>query len=438
MKIFKYETNKAKNEFLKCETIKPYAYKDSYEFNVINVHSDYRYQDFLGFGGAVTQSAGITYMQLNDDLKKEFIASYFIDNSYSLIRIPLGSCDFAEESYSYSYKKDLSDFSIEEDYKHIIPLLQDILIEKPNVQFLASPWSPPKFMKSNKMLSLGGKLKKEFYETYAKYITKYILAYREIGIIISYLTIQNEANAAQIWESCQFSYEEECDFVDNYLIKEFKKHKINTRILTYDHNKEKLLTRAESTINKTKNIDGIAYHYYTGDHFEDLNLATNLFDNKLFIHTEGCVGYSNFKEEDQVLNAEIYAHDILGDLKNGSNGYIDWNILLNHKGGPNHKLNYCDSPIMENKEKNRLIYNLSYHYIKHFSNFILKGNYRIATSSFNSNIETVAFRDINDNVSVVLLNRSNDNYKYNLNIDNNFVIKDEIKAHSIITYRINK
>lgn len=208
------------------------------------------------------------------------------------------------------------------------------------MKFLASPWSPPKFMKNTRMLTFGGKLRKEYRKTYAEYLVKYIKEFEKIGINIEYITVQNEPLAVQTWESCIYSPEEEIDFAVNYLYPEFQKNKVKTKIFIWDQNKEKLLNRAIRELSNERNkekISGLAFHWYTGDHFENIEICRQMFPQLLLFHTEGCTGFSNFNKDEEVKNAEIYAHDILGDLNAGVNAYMDWNLILDNKGGPNHK-----------------------------------------------------------------------------------------------------
>lgn len=337
MNITKIETNYKRNLFWKETEIKPSKYSNKIENKVINIYPDILYNDIIGFGAALTESACVTLNQSNEEVQRKILEEYFSENNftYNLCRLQIGSSDFSQKSYDYAVKKDLSDFSIEKEKKDIIPIIKKILKINPKIKFLASPWSPPKFMKTNNMRILGGKLKKEYYLLWAEYLAKFILAYKEEKINIDFITIQNEPNATQVWESCIYSADEEIDFAVNYLYKVFNRYNISTKILIWDHNKEKLLTRVLEEIkdNKALNvIDGFAFHWYTGDHFENIRILKELFPNKLLIHTEGCTGYSNYRKEDEVNNAEIYAHDILGDLNSGVNGYIDWNLVLNHKG----------------------------------------------------------------------------------------------------------
>ncbi len=438
MEIKKIETNYKRNMFFHETKVKSKAYQEKLENQIINIYPEITYQTILGFGGAFTEATGVSIKKLPSEKQEKVIKEYFSKDglNYSVGRLPIGSSDFSLNSYSYSNKPDLSDFSIEKDKDYIIQIVQSAQKLNSNIQFLASPWSPPKFMKSNKMLVLGGKLLEKYNQTFANYLVKYINFYKNEGININYITVQNEPNALQIWESCLYSAKEEANFAINYLFPTFKTNNINTKILIWDHNKEKLFTRAMQELNNNQALEaisGIAFHWYTGDHFENISLTHDAFPGKLLIHTEGCTGYSKFNPNDEVKNAEIYGHDILGDLNSGINAYIDWNMVLDNKGGPNHKLNYCNSPIMINKENNDYIKNLTFYYIGHFSKYIYPGAKRIAFSKFTNNIEVTAFKNPDTSIAIVLLNRNDFNVEYNLCI-NDIVMHDNLDSHAIVSY----
>lgn len=440
MKIQKYETNFKRNLFWNESTISTKKYSEKLENKVINIYPSINYQEIIGFGGAFTESAGYAYSKLSDFKKAELINDYFSQSglNYSMGRLPIGSCDFSLNSYSYSKKADLSDFSIDRDKKYLLPFLQAALNQR-QLKLLASPWSPPSFMKSNRMLKLGGKLLRKYNQNWAEYLVKYIQSYESENIHINYMTVQNESNATQIWESCLYSAEEEANFATNCLYYAFVKNNIDTQILIWDHNKEKLFSRAMSELNSNASkqaISGFAFHWYSGDHFENIKLTHEAFPDKLLFHTEGCTGFSHFRKEDEIQNGEIYAHDILGDLNAGINAFIDWNLLLDHKGGPNHKLNYCNSPIMLNDDSSDYIKNLTYYYIGHFSRFIKPGAKRIAFSRYDDRIEVTAFINVDGSIAIVLLNRNDWNFEYNLCINDN-VIHDNLDSHAIVTLLIN-
>ena len=155
MKILKYETNYKRNLFLhKYNFIHVQSYSEKIENDVINIYLNLTFQTFFGFGGAFTESSGYAYSQLPQNKKDDFINEYFSKSglNYSFGRLPIGSSDFSLESYSYSTQDDLKDFSIEHDQKYILPLVKAATKVNDNITFLASPWSPPAFMKSNKKL----------------------------------------------------------------------------------------------------------------------------------------------------------------------------------------------------------------------------------------------------------------------------------------------
>lgn len=442
MNVTKIETNIKRNMFLnKTSKIKMHDITNKLETQRINIYSEIKFQEILGFGGALTSSSGYVLSSIDENLSNKIIEEYFSPAglNYCFCRLPIGSSDFSQKSYSYSYKKDLSDFNIEKDEQYIIPFIKKAQKQCDTLQFLATPWSPPSFMKNNKTLKFGGKLLDKYKNLYANYLIKYIQEYKKNNIDINYITTQNEPNAMQVWESCIYSAKEEAEFIKNYLYPKLKEQNLSTKILIWDHNKDNILYRVLDTISDSEinsYISGFAFHWYTGTHFENIKLLHDLFPNKLIFQTEGCTGYSNFKPEDELFNAELYASEIIGDLNSGTNTFIDWNIVLDYNGGPNHKRNYCNSPIMINKEKSDYIKTPSFYYIAQFSKYIKPGARKIAFSRFTEKLDVIAFQNPNNSVIIVLLNRNDYNIEYNLCFKNQF-IHDNMDSHAIVTFIIN-
>lgn len=243
--------------------------------------------------GALTGSSCYNLSTCNEQISNEILDEYFLENgiNYNFCRLSIASSDFSLNSYSYSNKTDLSDFSISEDMKYVVPIIKKAQKRNKSLKFLASPWSPPSFMKNNESLLNGGTLLPDSKKLYANYLLKYIQAYQKENINIDYMTIQNEPNAVQTWESCIYSPSQEMDLLANYIYPELKKHNINTKLLIWDHNKDKILDRILNSFKfdgAFKKVSGIAFHWYTGDHFENIELLRKMFPNKLLIHTEGC------------------------------------------------------------------------------------------------------------------------------------------------------
>lgn len=338
MKIKKYETNFKDHLYLAPKNIGEF-FEDinGLETELINLYPTFSYQEFHGFGGAFTESAGYSLSKLPKGKQEHAISEYFSSDglNYSFCRTHLNSCDFSLGNYAYLENDTMSNFSINRDKQYLIPMIKNAFTYNPNIKLLASPWSPPKFMKTNHTMNHGGKLKEEYKQMWADYIVEYIKAYQKEGIQITYLSVQNEPKASQIWESCLYDAKEEAEFVTLYLHPAFEKNYIHTKILIWDHNKERVLERAQEVLTKqnARNyVSGIAFHWYSGDHFESLQMVKELYPEKLLIHTEGCVGYSRFKKKEEVKNAEIYAHSIIGDMNHGVNAFIDWNMILDYHG----------------------------------------------------------------------------------------------------------
>ena len=307
--------------------------------NLIILYPEILYQSILGFGGAFTESSSYLICQFKEKIQNEFIKDYFSEDglAYNFARIHINSSDFALETYSYldNKNKDLSKFDMSRDEKYIIPAINLAQNINSNIQFIASPWSPPAFMKDNNSMYNGGKLLNTYKQLWADYLVKYIQEYEKNNIEINYITVQNEPDTSREWESCNYSAKDETSFIENYLFPTFKFYKLKTKILVWDHNKERIIYRINDMYknpNISNLINGVAYHYYTGDHFNNLRLLKNLCPELLLIHTEGSTPYAKPNKKDELTNAEIYAHDIIGDLNNGSNAYIDSNLVLDSNG----------------------------------------------------------------------------------------------------------
>lgn len=441
MNIIKFETNLKQNSLMKKSEISNINNDlGGLENNLIIIYPDIKYQEILGFGGAFTEAAGYSLSKLSTSLQEKLIKDYFSEQglNYTLCRTHINSCDFCLDTYAYSNNESLSDFSIDRDKKYIIPMIKSALKINPNINLVSTPWSPPAFMKDNNNMKNGGKLLDKYKSLWADYLVKYLEEYKKQGINIKYLTIQNEPNAAQPWESCNFTAIEEKDMIKNYISPTFKKNNIQTKLLIWDHNKERLIYRSQEIFSDSTVKDmvaGIGYHYYSGDHFENVKLFNEIYKDKLIIHTEGCTGYEKCwlkKRQRRVPNAEIYAHDIIGDLNSGANGYIDWSMVLDYNGGPTHINNSCNAPIMLNKRMDDYEKSLSYYYIGHFSRFIKPGAKRIAFSKYTSELEITAFINTDNSIVVVILNRSDDCRNFNLCV-NKKIYSDNIKSHSVIT-----
>lgn len=408
---------------------------------VVNIYPQITRGKVDGFGGAFTEASAYNYSRLSKEKQKEVIEGYFGEKGlrYNMGRIHINSCDFGLGNYTYVEEGDdaLSTFSIEHDKELIIPFIKDAMnAGRSEIAFLASPWSPPPFMKTNGEMNNGGSLKKEYYQAWAEYFAKYIKAYEAEGIKIGSVTVQNEPEATQTWDSCIYTAEEEREFVRNHLGPVFEREGLShIRIFIWDHNKEALYDRVSVTLadEKTREyVSGIAVHWYTGDHFEAISLVKEEYPDKEVYFTEGCVEYSRFADSDEVQKAEMYAHDILGNLNAGISGSLDWNLLLDELGGPNHVGNFCAAPMMCNTREDTLEKRLPYYYIGHFSRYIKAGAKKMASTKYTDRLEVTAFLNPDGERVIVMLNKTDTAVKVFLR-ENGEGNMFQIEPHSIIT-----
>lgn len=391
--------------------------------HVVNIYPEVRYQKIRGFGGAFTEAAAHNYAMMSSKRKQEIQKAYFSEKglNYNLGRLHMNSCDFALGNYTYIEEGDdkLESFDISHDTEEIIPFINEAQKNAANqMEFLMSPWSPPAFMKTNNDMNHGGTLKREYYKAWADYYVKFIQEYAKQGIKIGYITVQNEPEAVQTWDSCTYSAEEESDFVSGYLGPALEKAGLlEVKIFVWDHNKEEGYARMKAVIadsDTRKYVSGTAMHWYTGDHFEAIELILKQYPEMEVFFTEGCVEYSRFADSGEIDKAEMYAHDILGNLNAGISASIDWNLLLDEKGGPNHVGNFCAAPIMCDSKNDTFEKRLSYYYIGHFSRYIKPGAVRIGYTRYTDKIEVTAFSNPDGQRVAVLLNKSKDDVEVTL------------------------
>lgn len=135
----------------------------------IAVDESRTYQRMVGFGASFTDSsAWLVGTRLPSDERDSAMRELFSPTDgigLSFVRQPMGASDFAVEG-NYSYDDmpagrtdpQLEHFSVEHDEAYILPLLRDTLELNPELTYMASPWSPPGWMKTSDSM-VGGTLR---------------------------------------------------------------------------------------------------------------------------------------------------------------------------------------------------------------------------------------------------------------------------------------
>eukprot|EP00537_Pseudo-nitzschia_pungens_P013130 CAMPEP_0172386720 /NCGR_PEP_ID=MMETSP1061-20121228/4183_1 /TAXON_ID=37318 /ORGANISM="Pseudo-nitzschia pungens, Strain cf. pungens" /LENGTH=875 /DNA_ID=CAMNT_0013116169 /DNA_START=116 /DNA_END=2743 /DNA_ORIENTATION=- len=255
----------------------------------------------------------------------------------------------------------------------------------------ASPWSPPSWMKSPhakddiaagrvhasgmtgstlpSCLREGTGPDSKYAKAWALYFSKFVTAYRKRGVPLKAVTVQNEPEFPAPWEACSYTPETEADFVGYHLGPQLAKDHPDVRIFMFDHNKDHMVTWAKTILNKShpssEYVTGSAYHWYAGGMDRLLDGAVGSANmhrmqgeleklsvpgDHLVFNSEAChcptTGYAGGDIDIYWARAERYAHTILADLAAGSNGWVEWNLVLDSVGGPNHLHNLCDTTVL--------------------------------------------------------------------------------------------
>ncbi|MDE6588750.1 MAG: glucosylceramidase, partial [Oscillospiraceae bacterium] len=254
----------------------------------------------------------------------------------------------------------------------------------------------------------GGSLKPEYRDMWADYICRYIEEFQKRGYEVERISIQNEPKAVQTWDSCIFTAEQEKEFLRDHLYPALVRHGLgNVEVFIWDHNKERLYERVRDTVDGTQKgmVSGAAFHWYSGDHFEALDLVRRQYPDLKLITSESCIEYRFHEAGDLSGNAAKLAHELMGGLNHGINAFYDWNLLLDGTGGPNYVGNLCHAPFMFDTKKRELIPQLLQRYYWHFSRYIAPGSVRIGLSRYTDKLEACAFRRPDGLLAAALFNR---------------------------------
>ncbi|MBP9056684.1 MAG: glucosylceramidase, partial [Saprospiraceae bacterium] len=245
-------------------------------YPVIDVEPSTSFQTIDGFGYTLTGGSAMLLRRMSSGSRKDILRNLFgceSDNiCLSYLRLSMGASDLDETVFSYNDLADgqedltLSRFNLANDTVNLIPLLKEIIEIQPAIKLMATPWSPPTWMKDNKSTK-GGQLLPKYYDTYAAYFVKYIQAMKSHGIDIDAVTLQNEPQHGGNNPSLVMSASEQADFVKIHLGPKFKSSGIRTKIIIWDHNCDKpdfpisILNDPQAK----QFVNGSAFHLYAGD-----------------------------------------------------------------------------------------------------------------------------------------------------------------------------
>lgn len=401
-------------------------------------------EEIVGFGAALTESAAWALSHLPAARRHAVLSACFDPvggQGYTLARTHINSCDFSLKPWALADRPGdhaLDAFTLAPMRDWVIPLLHAARATAgpDGIRLLASPWSPPAWMKTNGTMLHGGQLRPDCRDAWARHYVRFVQTLRdEEGLPIWALTVQNEPAAKQIWESCLYSPEEERDFVRDHLGPALESSGLHdVKLLVCDHNRDILEAYAGATFADpaaARHVWGAALHWYVSEDFAASSRLRQKFPGKHVLFTEGC--WEGGVKLGRWDRGERYARNILGDLNNGVCGWIDWNLALDITGGPNHVGNLCDAPILVDPASGEVHFQPSFHAIGHFSRFIRPGARRLLRLSEPAGLDATGFRNRDSSLAVVVHNTGDAAVDFTLAAGSTHLAA-RIPAHALQTY----
>jgi O-glycosyl hydrolase len=383
----------------------------------ITVDTRRRYQPITGFGASFTDSsAWLVGTRLDarqrDAVMRDLFSTQGIGLSF--LRQPMGSSDFAVNG-NYSYDDmppgqtdpTLAHFSIDHDRAYIIPLLRQARRLNPQLTIMATPWSPPGWMKTTDSM-IGGTLRPDAYQPLADYFTRFVEAYAAAGVPVRYVTPQNEPLYEPAgYPGMSLSASQEDSLISSYLGPELRAHDLPTGILGYDHNWDVISYPETMYADPAASpyTEATAWHCYAGD-VTTQTVSHNDYPNKPAFHTE-CSGGE--WEGDARAGFAAGLGLVINATRNWAQGVIRWNMALDQNNGPtNGGCLTCRGVVTVEPDASgnwTYIKTADYWALGQASKFVRPGARRVASNTLGAgNVEDVAFVNPDSSNALVAFN----------------------------------
>jgi glucosylceramidase len=400
----------------------------SNSFTNIEVDSTRQYQTIDGFGYTLTGGSAYVINQMGANTKADLLQELFGNGDKSIainyLRISIGASDLNENTFTYDDIQsgqtdlDLVNFSLNPDKKDLIPLLKEILLINPKIKIIATPWSPPVWMKDNNSF-VGGSLKPIYYEVYAQYFVKYIQQMKTEGITIEAITPQNEPLNPKNNPSLLMTAIQQTEFIKTNLGPAFKTANITTKIIAYDHNCDvadyPLTVLRDAKANPF--IDGSAFHLYAGS-IGALLTVHNAFPDKNVYFTE------QFTDSKGDFGGDLKWHlknVIIGSMRNWSKNALEWNLANDDNFNP-HTPGGCTTckGALTIGTGSAVTRNVAYYIVAHASKFVPVGSVCIASNNA-GDLQTIAFKTPTGKKVLIVENDGNTETSFNIKYQNKWV-----------------
>lgn len=379
--------------------------------STVTVNAGTTYQTMDGFGYTLTEGScevisGMAATQQNQLLNDLYNPATGLNAS--VVRISIGASDLSSSSYSYnetSGDTNMNNFSLNgPDLTYLVPIIKKILLINPNIKILATPWSAPRWMKTNNSW-FGGSLQTQYYAAYARYFVKYFAAMQAQGISIWGITPQNEPENPNNEPSMLMNSTEQKNFINQQLGPQMAAAGYgNIKIIAFDHNCDNTAYPID-VLNNSSYVDGAAFHLYLGN-ISAMSTVRNA-TNKNVYFTEQYTGSGGSFSGDFGWHMQ---NVVIGSTNNWAKAVLEWNAANNSSLGPRTP-GGCSTCLGAITVNNSTSYtkNVAYYIIGQISKFVKPGAVRIGSSSTNGSIVSVGFKNPDGSIALVIYNSGGSN-----------------------------
>ncbi|WP_433815596.1 RICIN domain-containing protein [Flavobacterium johnsoniae] len=376
--------------------------------STVTVNAGTTYQTMDGFGYTLTEGSaevisGMAATQQNQLLNDLYNPTTGLNAS--VVRISIAASDLSSSSYSYnetSGDTNMNNFSLNgPDLTYLIPIIKKIQQINPNIKILATPWSAPRWMKTNNSW-IGGSLQTQYYAAYARYFVKYLQAMQAQGIPIWAITPQNEPENPHNEPSMLMNSTEQKNFINQQLGPQMASAGFgNVKIIAFDHNCDNTAYPID-VLNNSSYVDGAAFHLYLGNISAMSTVKTQTNKNVYF--TEQYTGSGGSFSGDFGWHMQ---NVVIGSTNNWSKTVLEWNAANNSSLGPRTPggCNTCLGAITVNNSTS-YTRNVAYYIIGQISKYVKPGAVRIGSSSTSGSILSVGFKNPDGSIALVVYNTS--------------------------------
>jgi glucosylceramidase len=404
-----------------------------------------RFQRMVGFGAAITDASAQVIERMDPRRREALLRELFGRDGGTGIgldfaRLTIGASDFSRSHYSLDDTPDgspdpqLARFSIAPNRGDVIPVVRAALAVNPRLTLMASPWSAPAWMKDSGSL-IGGRLRPEYYDAFARYLLRYVDAYRDEGIPIRALTVQNEPDFEPgDYPGMRFNAPERARFIGRHLGPLLAARADAPQLFDWDHNWDKPdePLRVLSDPDASRYVDAVAWHCYEGDPSAQTPVH-DAFPGKDAYLTE-CSGgdWEPIRSGGLTLQARRL---VVETTRNWARGVLLWNLALDENRGPHAGgCDTCRGVVTIDSRSGDVERTDDYYVLAHASRFVRSGAWRIESNETGRGLANVAFLNADDGtVALVVVNSARRLRRFSVSQDGR-AFEYRLPARSMATF----